>query len=63
MKKFDVCFNLGFGMEVEAEDEYEAEEILRNMSNEDFSDFITSCVKSGAYSFDDDVNVIDMDLI
>lgn len=57
MKKFDVCFNLGFGMEVEAEDEYEAEQIFRNMSDDEFCNFVRDCMNSCAYVFDDDVDV------
>ena len=61
MKKFVVCFNLGFSMEVDAEDEFDAEQVWRDMSAEDFNNFMHECIDHCAYSCDDDVNVFDFD--
>jgi hypothetical protein len=60
MKRYCVCFNLGFGFEVDAEDENDAEEYFRNvLAQTDFDSFVLECVENNTYTFDDDVIVID----
>ena len=61
MKSFDVSFNLGFGMQVDAEDDYDAEQIFRNMNEEDFIAFVKECMEHSVYNFDDDVYVRECD--
>lgn len=64
MKKYTVCFNLGFGFDVEAEDENEAEDYFRNkLSQDDFMEHVIECAKNDVYIFDDDVIVIDAEQV
>ena len=59
MKRYTVRFSLGFGFDVDAENEDDAEDYFRNkLSQEDFMKHVAECVEHDAYIFDDDVTVI-----